>query len=121
MGLSLYFRPEAPVEVRPAGGDPRGGVWAARHRRGGRAPPGDLSQVSGGELRADPHKRLPPFRLLQVPLVTLFLTKIWNLYSNILILYRTVLFLVLRSFVLFNFFVGAALDMFSHRAADLDP
>jgi hypothetical protein len=27
---------------------------------------------------------------------------------------------VLRSFVLFNFFVGAALDMFGHRAVDLD-
>ena len=89
MGLALYFRPEAPVKVRPAGGDPRGGVWAARHRRGRRASPEDVSQRSGGEIRADPHKGLPPFRLLQVPLVTLFFTKIWNLYSNILILYRT--------------------------------
>ena len=89
MGLTLYFMPEAPVQIGPAGADPGGEIRLAHHRRGGRAPPGDLSQRSGGDPCSDPHKHLPPFRLLQVPLVTLFFTKIWNLYSNILILNRT--------------------------------
>ncbi len=89
MGLTLYFMPEAPVQIGPASADPGGEIRRAHYRRGRRAPPEDLSQRSREDPRSDPHKRLPPFRLLQVPLDTLFFTKIWNLYSNILILNRT--------------------------------
>jgi hypothetical protein len=73
LGLALYFRPEAPVEVRPDGGDPRGGVWAARHR------------------------------FLSYRYLLLLFSSQKSGTCTQTFLSSTVLFLVLRSFVPFNF------------------